>query len=123
MVKKLKEGRVYRVLNYMAIRVFTVIETVHLTLPPHIISAQVKSRSMLHHGSVGASLKQNKRNLTLTLTLSLLLPSIVFHNKICLYYNFYDIFIFTAYSRLIYYMRRQCQLNSMYYMPFTLTFN
>ena len=63
MVKKLKEGRVYRVLNYMAIRVFTVIEAVHLTLPPHIISVQVKSRSMLHHGSVGASLKQNKRNI------------------------------------------------------------
>ena len=38
-------------------------EGVHLTLPPHITSVQVKSRSMLHHGSVGASLKQNKRNL------------------------------------------------------------
>ena len=38
-------------------------EGVRLTLPPHISSAQVKSRSMLHHGSVGASLKQNKRNL------------------------------------------------------------
>ena len=36
---------------------------VHLTLPPHIISVQVKSWSMLHHGSVGASLKQNKRNI------------------------------------------------------------
>ena len=36
----------------------------HLTLvPPHIISVQEKSRSMLHHGSVGASLKQNKRNI------------------------------------------------------------
>ena len=34
-----------------------------MTLPPHIISVQVKSRSMLPHGSVGASLKQNKRNL------------------------------------------------------------
>ena len=35
---------------------------------------------MLDHGSVGASLKQNKRNLiqTLTLTLNILLPSIVF---------------------------------------------
>ena len=41
-----------------------------------------KSRSMLHHGFVGASLKQNKRNLTLTLTLNVLLPSIVFHDKI-----------------------------------------
>ena len=38
-------------------------EGVHLTLPPRIISVQVKSRSMLYHGSVGASLKQNKRNL------------------------------------------------------------
>ena len=35
-------------------------EGVHLTLPPRIISVQVKSRSTLHHGSVGASLKQNK---------------------------------------------------------------
>ena len=32
------------------------------------------------HGSMGASLKQNKRNLTLTL--KVLLPSIVFHNRI-----------------------------------------
>ena len=39
------------------------VEGVHLTLPPHIISIQVKSRSMLHHGSVGASLKQNKTNI------------------------------------------------------------
>ena len=36
---------------------------VHLTLPPHIISVHINSRSMLNHGSVGASLKQNKRNL------------------------------------------------------------
>ena len=34
------------------------LEDVHLTLPPHIFSAQVKSRSMLYHGAVGASLKQ-----------------------------------------------------------------
>ena len=59
-----------------------VLEGGHLTLPPHIISVQVKSRSMLHHGSVEVSLKQNKRNLILTLTLNVLLPSIVFHNKI-----------------------------------------
>ena len=39
------------------------IEGVHLTLPPHTISVQVKSGSMLHHGLVGASLKQSKRNL------------------------------------------------------------
>ena len=38
-------------------------EGVDLTLPPHIFSVQVKSRSMLHHGSVWASLKQSKRNL------------------------------------------------------------
>ena len=38
-------------------------EGVYLALPPRIFSVQVKSRSMLHHGSVGASLKQNKRNL------------------------------------------------------------
>ena len=40
-----------------------IFEGVHLTLPPHIISVQVKSWSMLHHWSVGASLKQNKTNL------------------------------------------------------------
>ena len=39
-------------------------EGVHLTLPT-IISVRVKPQSMLHHGSVGASLKQDKRNLTL----------------------------------------------------------
>ena len=32
-------------------------EDVHLTLPPHIFSEEVKSRSMLDHGSVGASSK------------------------------------------------------------------
>ena len=47
----------------------------------HIISVKVKSRSMLHHGSVVASLKKNKRNLTQTLTLNVLLLSIVFLNK------------------------------------------
>ena len=57
-------------------------EVVHLTLPLDIISLQVKSRSMLHHGSVGAILKQNKRNLILTLTLNVLLPFIVFHSKV-----------------------------------------
>ena len=57
-------------------------QVVHLTLPLDIISLQVKSRSMLHHGSVGAILKQNKRNLILTLTLNVLLPFIVFHSKV-----------------------------------------
>ena len=42
------------------------IEGVHLALPPHIIFVQEKSQSILHHGSLGASLKQNKRNLILT---------------------------------------------------------
>ena len=32
------------------------VEGVHLTLPPHIFSVQVKSQSMLHHGLVSASL-------------------------------------------------------------------
>ena len=66
-------------------------------------SVQVKSRSMLHHGSVGVSLKIIKTNLkrpTLNLALNVLLPSIVFHNKIKVF-----IIIFRAYSRLIYYMR------------------
>ena len=50
---------------------------------------------MLDQGSVGASLKLNKRNLTITLTLNLLSPSIVFYNKICVI-----IIIFTAFSFL-----------------------
>ena len=48
---------------------------------------------MLHHGSVGASSEQNKRNLTLTLTVPS--PSIVFQNKI-----FVFIMSFTALSFL-----------------------
>ena len=55
----------------------SVTEGVHLALPPHIFSVQVK----LHQGPVGASSEQNKRNLTLTH--NLLLPSIAFYNKIC----------------------------------------
>ena len=56
---------------------------VHLTFSPRIFSVQVKSWSILHHGSLGASSEENKRNLTLTLTfnLLLLLPSIVFMIK------------------------------------------
>ena len=46
---------------------------------------------MLHPGSVGRSSVQNKRNLTLTLTLNVPLPSIVFHNKIVVF-----IMIFTG---------------------------
>ena len=38
----------------------TVTESVHLTLSPHIISVQVKSRSMLLHGSMGPSLNKIK---------------------------------------------------------------
>ena len=33
------------------------LEAVHLTLSPQIFPVEVKSRSMLHHGSVGASSK------------------------------------------------------------------
>ena len=68
-------------------------------------SVQVKSRSMLHHGSVGVSSEQNKRNLTLTYHYYLLL---FFYDKICLYHDFYGFTSFTAYSQLIYYMRRYC---------------
>ena len=35
----------------------THVEGVHLTLPPHKFSVQVKSRSLLNHGSVRASSK------------------------------------------------------------------
>ena len=42
---------------------------------------QVKSQSMLHHGSVGVILKQNKRNLTLILNLLL-------HSNLCLFCKF-----------------------------------
>ena len=65
-----------------SVHIINNLEDVHLTLPPHIISVRVKPRSMLYQGSVGVSLqqKQNKRNLTLTP--NVLLPSIVFHNKI-----------------------------------------
>ena len=38
---------------------------------------------MLHNESVEASAEWIKRNLTLTVTLNLLLPSTVFHDKIC----------------------------------------
>ena len=31
------------------------IEGIHLTFPPHILSVQVKSQNMLHHGSAGTS--------------------------------------------------------------------
>ena len=62
----------------------------------------------------GGEFKIKKRNLTqtLTLTVDVLLSSIVFHNK-SLYHNFCGFFIFTAYSKLIYYMRRQYQLDYM----------
>ena len=53
--------------------------------------------SMVHHGSVGESSEQYKRNLTLTLTLNILLTFIVFHNKITRYLDYYGFIIFTAY--------------------------
>ena len=43
---------------------------------------------MLHHGSVGASWEYNKRNLTLTLTFNVPLPSIFYHNKIFVFIMF-----------------------------------
>ena len=71
--------------------------------------------SILHHGSVGASSEKNEWNLililTLTVTLNLLFPSIVFHNKICV---FIVIFMALSFVRLIFYMRRQHQLDYMY---------
>ena len=74
---------------------FVHFEGVHLTLPPHIFPVLVKSRSMLHHGSVEASSEYNKRNSTLTLTFNVPLRSNVFHNKI-----FALIIIFKALSFL-----------------------
>ena len=50
---------------------------------------------MLHQGSVRASSEWNKRNLTLTLILNVILPSIAFHNIICVF-----IMIFKALSFL-----------------------
>ena len=45
------------------------------------------------------------------ISLNLLLPSIVFHNKICFYHDFYDFIIFTAYSQVIFYIKRKSQLD------------
>ena len=68
-------------------------EGVHLALPPHFFSIQVKSGACYITGQWVASSKQNKRNLIPTLTLT---PKpIVFHNKICVF-----IMIFTALSFL-----------------------
>ena len=66
-------------------------EGVHLTFPPHIFSVQVKSGACYITGQWGRGQNKIKQNLTLTLTLNLLLPPIVFHNKICVF-----IIIFTA---------------------------
>ena len=41
--------------------------------------------SILHHAPLGASSELNKKKLTLTLTLNLLLHSIVFHHEICVF--------------------------------------
>ena len=75
----------------------TTMEGVHLVLPPQIFSAQVKSRSILNHASLGPASELKKINLTLNLTLTLKvpLPSIAFHNKILVL-----IMIFTALSFL-----------------------
>ena len=71
-----------------------IFEGAHLTLPPHILSVQVKFCACYITSRWGRV--QNKRNLTLTLTLNLLLPSTVFHNKMCLYRDFYGFVIFTV---------------------------
>ena len=59
---------------------------VHLILPPHIFFGPSKVMAHVTSRVSGSELKiKNKRdlrNLTLTLTLNVLLPSIVFHNKI-----------------------------------------
>ena len=71
-----------------------IFEGVHLTLLPHILSVQVKFCICYITSQWGRV--QNKRNLILTLSLNLLLPSIVFHNKMCLYRDFYGFVIFTV---------------------------
>ena len=60
-----------------------------LTLPPHTFSVQVKSGAGYIKGQWGQV--QNKTKKNLTPTLSLLLLSNVFYNKICVF-----IMIFTA---------------------------
>ena len=55
---------------------------------------------MLHHGSVGASSEWNKIILTLTLTLNVPLPSIVFIDRGSVFIMIFEAFsygIFTAY--------------------------
>ena len=82
-------------------------EVVHLAFPPHFRAS--KFWSMLHHGSVGVSSEWNERNLTLTLTLNLALPSIILHNKICVF-----ITIFTALSfYALFLYKKHCQLDYM----------
>ena len=71
---------------------------VHLTFPPLIFSVQVKSEVSSITDQSGASLERNKRNLTLTQTFKLLLPSMVFHDKICV---FITIFTTLSFLRLI----------------------
>ena len=69
-----------------------------LTLPTHIFP----SKWILEHVTsrvCGDEFRINKINLTLTL--NLLLPSYVFHNKTCVF-----IMVFTVYSQLIFYMKR-----------------
>ena len=73
---------------------------VHLTFPPHICSVQVKSGACYITGQWGRV--QNKKNnltLTLTLALNLLLSSIVFHDKICVFHMILTVILFL---RLIY---------------------
>ena len=73
---------------------------------------------MLRDGSVGASLKQ-KRNVTLTLTLNLLLPYIVFHKQWKVIFlrllHFYG--LFTAYLSYVEVMSVRLYVNDTYCIP------
>ena len=75
-------------------------------------SVQVKSGTCYITGQWGR-IQNNKRNLTLTITLTLNPNYLLLFFNVCFYHDFYGFIIFTAYSRLIFYMWRQCQLDSM----------
>ena len=68
-------------INWTAWQYYLLLEGVHLTLPPHIFSIQVKSGACYITGQQERI--QNKINLNLTLSLPL--PSTAFHNKICVF--------------------------------------
>ena len=77
-------------------------ESVHLTFPPRTFLSKESHGACYiagHWGPVQNKMKETYLTPIETLSLNLLLSSIVFHNKICVF-----IMIFTAYARLIYYM-------------------